>query len=102
MNDNRYFSGIQLTNGTIVNMDVSTTGEAIVAFDNLVSMIVKENFTEVLKNSDDEQNYGRAIDILEREVNHVVENEVFDHKAFLESVLSTLVLERCMIFLENE
>jgi len=92
---------IKLSNGAIADMYTETIEEAIDAFDNLLSMIVMEHFEEIVKHSTKDQNYNRAIEIIKKEVIHLVENEFIDHKGALDWVLTTLALKRLSFFIEK-
>lgn len=87
-------SEIILSKGTAVNIDSETLQEAFKAFDGLLNSIVMEHFEEIAKISVDEGNYDTAAEILEGEVNHVVENQIENHRGALEWILTTLVMQR--------
>lgn len=92
---------ITLSNGAVADMNINSIQEAIDAFDNLLSMIVMEHFKEILKTSTEDQNYDRAVEIIKKEVIHLVENELVDHKISLDWILTTLALGRLNFFLEK-
>ena len=94
-------TNITLSNGTAVDMYSETIEEAFEAFDNLLSSIVLEQFKDIVKISVDEGNYDAAVEILKKEVHHVVESQLINHREALEWILSTLVLQRLDYFISE-
>ena len=86
---------IQLSNGSLVDMNYSTIQEGIQAFDNFLSMIVMGNFKKILKISNESPENDKTVDIIEEEVIHLVENELTgNYKCVLQWILLTCALER--------
>ena len=71
-----------------------TWAEEIEEFDDLLNTIVMEHYEEIMKVMVAEQSYDTAIEILTKEVRYAVEHAIPNHKAALEWILSTLVLEK--------
>ncbi len=91
---------LTLSTGAIADMTTDTAQEAIEAVDNLLSMIVMENFRKILKASTEDQNYDRAVEIIEKEVQHLVHSEfAANHEGGLHWILTVLALERFDFFI---
>ena len=86
---------LELSTGAMANMTTDTPQEAIDALDNLQSMIVMENFEKILKISNKFPGEDCVVEIIEKEVRHLVENEFAgNHEGALHWMLLTLALER--------
>ena len=88
---------LSLSTGAIADMTADTAQEAIEAADNLLSMIVMENFKKMLKKQN-KIGEDHAIEIIEAEVRYLVENEFSGNpEGALHWFLTTLALERLHI-----
>lgn len=94
-------TSVILSTGTAIDMQSTTIKEEIDAFDNLLSATVMEHFANILKISTSEGNYDCALDILQNEVDHLVDNVFIDHKMCLKSILTTLLMQRFGFFITN-
>jgi hypothetical protein len=85
---------LSLSTGAIADMTADTAQEAIEATDNLLSMIVMENFEKMLKKQN-KTGEDHAIEIIEAEVRHLIENEFSGNpEGALHWLLLTLSLGR--------
>lgn len=89
------FANFPLSTGQIVTLASSNFEEGYESFDNLIISIVDEHFEELLKtliaDGNDDDN---ATQILEKEVVHILDNVVSDHKRFLSWIFMTFLLKR--------
>ena len=70
-------NSIILSTGTAVDIYAENVKEEIDAFDNLLSATVMEHFYKILYMSTAEDTYDCAIDILEDEVDHLIDNVIY-------------------------
>jgi len=86
---------LRLSTGGIAAMTAENPQEAIDALDNLLSMIVMENFEKILEASNESPEDDRTVEIIEKEVRHLVGKELAgNHEGALHWILMTCALER--------
>ena len=88
---------VNLSTGACVDMRTSTFD----SLDNLVGVIVDEHFKTILTTAMEDGDYSRGAKLLFDEINHIVENELVDHKAVLKQALHTLAISRLIYILEH-
>ena len=86
---------LELSTGAMADMTSDTIQDGIDAFDNLLSMIVMENFEKILKASKESPEDDRTVELIEKEVRHLVDNELAgNHEGALHWILLICALDR--------
>lgn len=70
-------------------------------FDNLLSEVVMANFAEILKIATSGKNIESIYEILYNEVKNIIDNQITNHKFYLEIAFYAMVLHRFEFFYDH-